>query len=118
MSPKQARFLPFHAINEFMRDDYRAAVISQVLTNQAALPETNRAALERLTRQTVTVPGFRNSAKAPALVRVRATAEAFTKNPGMAGAVLAAWSELHAELRRQVYDLLTERGWGVYPRDD
>ena len=30
---KKAQFLPFHAINEFMRDDFRLTILQEVLSN-------------------------------------------------------------------------------------
>ena len=114
---QQARFLPFHAINEFMRNDYRAEVVRSVLLALPSLPENQRSQIDKLTRRTVKVPGFRNSAKAPAALRVKPTAEAFEKNAGLVAAVLSAWSEIHPELQGQVFDLLTERGWEILPAD-
>jgi hypothetical protein len=113
----KTRFLPFNAINEFMRDDYRNSVVRQVLTQAESLPDEQRAALERATKKVVTVPGFRNSAKAPAALRVRATTDAFTKSSPLVAVILTAWGELHAPLRQLVYDFLTGRGWTVFPPD-
>jgi hypothetical protein len=115
MNDKKAQFLPFHTINEFMRNDYRANVVRYTLNTMPALPDEIRSPVERLTRKAVKVPGFRNSAKAPASMRVKPTIEAFEKNPTLVAAILSAWCEAHAELRQQVYDLLTERGWEVLP---
>ncbi len=115
MDLSKARFLPFHAINEFMRDDYRHAVVRDVLTHADDLPEDQRAALEKATKKAVTIPGFRNSAKAPAPLRMRLTSEAFVKSAPLAAAVLSAWGELHAPLRQQVHDFLAGRGWQVFP---
>ena len=30
---KKAQYLPFHAINEFMRDDFRLTILQEVLSN-------------------------------------------------------------------------------------
>ncbi len=38
MDDKTTQFLPFHAINEFMRDDYRAIVIRSTLNALSTLP--------------------------------------------------------------------------------
>lgn len=115
MSPDKARFLPFNALNEFMRDDYRHVVIQEVLSNLDALPKSQQAAIETITRKAVSVPGFRNSAKAPLVLRVKGMQDAFTRSAPTVAAVLAGWSELHADLRQQVHALLSERGWPVYP---
>jgi hypothetical protein len=115
MSDKKQEFLPFHAINEFMREDYRLVVVRTALHSSAQLPPELREAIEKQTKRTVKVPGFRNSALAPAGVRIAPTSNAFEKNPDLVGAILAAWAEVHTELRQQVFDLLTERGWELLP---
>ena len=115
MNDKKARFLPFHAINEFMRNDYRSHIVRYTLNALPTLPDEFRSPIERLTRKVVKVPGFRNSAKAPASVRVKPTIDAFEKSPDLVASILSAWSEAHAELRKQVYDLLVARGWEILP---
>ena len=117
MPDKKQEFLPFHAINEFMRDDYRLIVVRSALHGAGQLPAEIREAIEKQTKRSVKVPGFRNSALAPAGVRVTPTVSAFEKYPDLVGAILAAWAEVHVELRQQVFDLLTERGWELLPID-
>jgi hypothetical protein len=112
---KKAQFLPFHAINEFMRDDYRLEVIRTALIALPSLPDANQSLVNRMTRKFVTVPGFRNSTKAPTLLRSKASTEVFEKNPQFVAAILSAWAEAHPDLRRHVYDLLVERGWEIFP---
>jgi hypothetical protein len=112
---EEVAFLPFHALNEFMRDDYRLDVIRFTLSALPELPEQFRTPVERLTHQVVKVPGFRNSEKAPLGKRLRPTASAFEKSPALVVAILAAWAEGHPELRQQVFDLLIARGWDVLP---
>jgi hypothetical protein len=107
--------LPFHAINEFMRNDFRLAVVRRALSAAPVLPGDLRATIDRLTRKHVKVPGFRNSEKAPAAVKAVPMAESFEKNPDLAGAVLATWVDSQADLRQKVYDLLIERGWEPLP---
>ncbi len=115
MDLNKARFLPFTAINEFMRDDYRRSVISETLIQLGSLPKPKQAALESQTRKAVNVPGFRNSAKAPLMLRIKGLEEAFTRSAPLVAAIIDAWSELHSPLRLQVHTLLSERGWPVYP---
>lgn len=115
MDDQTAQFLPFHAVNEFMRPDYRLAVVRATLNSLPDLPENFRTPIDQITRMIVQVPGFRNSAKAPLNKRVKPTAEAFEKSPHLVAALLSAWSEAHLELRQEVYDLLVERGWEVLP---
>lgn len=112
---QRARFLPFNAINEFMRDDYRLTVVREVLQALPDLPAHHKTTLENMIRKTVTVPGFRNSSKAPAPLLLKSTADAFTKNSMLVAAILSAWAEIHADLRKLVYEMLMERSWGVYP---
>jgi hypothetical protein len=107
--------LPFHAINEFMRNDFRLAVVRSSLSSLPGLPGYHRTAIDRLTKKYVKVPGFRNSEKAPAAVKAVPIAESFEKRPELVGAVLSAWAEGHADLRQKAYNLLTERGWEVLP---
>lgn len=115
MNSKQVQFLPFHAINDFMLDDYREQVIRLVLNSTAKLPTEQQITIEKLTRKRVSIPGFRNSAKAPVNLRLKGTIESFEKSPPLAAAILAAWVELHPELRQQVYDLLIDQEWEILP---
>jgi hypothetical protein len=109
--PEKTEFLPFHAINEFMRPDFRLTVIRETLTNQESLPEALSAELNHQIKKKVTIPGFRNSDKAPALVKVLPTSKAFEKNPDLVAVILSCWAENHAELRDQIYQLLKSRNW-------
>jgi hypothetical protein len=115
MPNKYAQFLPFHAVNQFMRDDYRLEVIKSVLIALPSLPEEQQASIERLTKKIVRVPGFRNSAKAPVSIRAKPTADAYEKSPQLVVAILSAWAAIHPELRQMVYDLLISRGWEILP---
>lgn len=112
---KQVAFLPFHALNEFMLDDYRLQVIRTTLQGLSNLPENLRQPVDEITRQVVRVPGFRNSLKAPVSLKARPVAAAFEKNPQLVAAILSAWAEIQAELREKVYNLLTARGWEMLP---
>jgi hypothetical protein len=109
------RFLPFHALNEFMRQDYRLAVVRSTLSALPSLPGNLRAPVDKLTKKLVRVPGFRNASQAPTSVRVAPTAATFEKSAELTAAILAAWAEAHPELRQEVFDLLTGRGWELLP---
>jgi hypothetical protein len=109
--PENTEFLPFHAINEFMRYDFRLTVIRNTLTSQSSLSEPFSNELNQKIKKRVSVPGFRNSDKAPALMKVLPTTKAFEKNPDLVAAVLSCWVELQPELRDQVYQLLKARNW-------
>jgi hypothetical protein len=117
MAEKQIKFSPFHAINDFMRPDYRTEVITLVVSSLNDLPESDRKSINAQTKHLVQVPGFRNSSQAPARLRIKPTISAFEKSPQLAAAVIAAWATLHAELRQEVYDLLVSRGWELLPPD-
>jgi hypothetical protein len=112
---KTAEFIPFHALNEFMRADYRLAVVRATLSALPKLPANLRSPIDRLSRQLVRVPGFRNAAQAPASIRVTPTVTAFETSPNLVAAILAAWAETNAPLRARVYDLLKSRDWEVLP---
>jgi hypothetical protein len=112
---KQAEFIPFHAINEFMRNDYRLTEIRTALSALSGLERGLSAPIDRLTKKLVRVPGFRNSVKAPVSVKAVAMVKPFEKSPKLVAAILAAWAESKAELRQQVYNLLTGREWKILP---
>jgi len=112
---QKTEFLPFHAINEFMRPDFRLIVIRDVLGAMSGLPEERQSTINHLTRKLVKVPGFRNSEKAPAIVKTLPLAKSFEKSPELVGVILAAWADLHGELRQQIYDLLKSRNWKTLP---
>jgi hypothetical protein len=98
-----------------MRSDYRLHVVRTALSALPSLPDDFRSPIDRLTRSLVTVPGFRNSTKAPARVRAVPVADAFEKHPDLVAAVVSAWAEASAGLRQQVFDFLTARGWQLLP---
>ncbi len=115
---EKTEFLPFHAINEFMRPDFRLTVIRDTLTNQSNLDDSHANMLNQQIKKRVTVPGFRNSDKAPALIKVLPTSKAFEKFPDLVAAVLSCWAESQSELREQVYTLLKGRNWPMLTGTD
>ncbi len=117
MNDKQVQFLPFSAINEFMLDDYRQQVLQTVLAGMNRLPPRQKSALAGQIKRHVQVPGFRNSAQAPAPLKLRGAITAFQRNSDFVAETLQAWSELNPELRQQIYDLLDQRGWELLPPD-
>jgi hypothetical protein len=116
--PEKTEFLPFHAINEFMRPDFRLNVIRETLTTQATLDAPCVSDLNQQIKKRVTVPGFRNSDKAPALIKVLPTVKAFDKHPDLVAAILSCWVEINSELREQVYTLLKSRNWLMLPETE
>lgn len=116
--PEKTEFLPFHAINEFMRPDFRLNVIRETLTAQSTLDESSVNDLNQQIKKMVTVPGFRNSDKAPALIKVLPTSTAFEKYPELVAAILSCWAEIQSDLREQVYALLKSRKWLMFSEDE
>lgn len=115
MNDEHIHYLPFHALNEFMNSEYRLNVVRLALSALPRLGNEYRAPVDRLTRQYVQVPGFRNSAKAPVPVKARSIAGSFEKSPELVANIVAAWAASLPDLRQKVYDLLVERGWEVLP---
>jgi hypothetical protein len=115
MNDKEAALIPFHALNEFMRPDFRMSVVRSTLNGLAELPEEYRQSIDRLTKKSVKIPGFRNSGKAPTALKAGPIAQTFEKNPDMVASVLSAWAELHTQLRQEIFELLEERGWDLLP---
>lgn len=115
MSDNKVKFLPYHAVNEFMLDDYRHEVIQMVFSRFDELPTERRGALVGLIKKLVQVPGFRNSAQAPLGVKVKGSQKPFQASPDYAANIVAAWTELHPDLRQKVFDLLKARNWEILP---
>lgn len=109
--PEKAEYLPFHAINEFMRDDYRLAVISEVLTNLDKVSAEKRSLLGKMISRYVTVQGFRNGNLAPVGRKAKGTATLFERSHELVAIVVESWSRLHEELAKVVFAVLTEREW-------
>ena len=116
--PEKTEFLPFHAINEFMRPDFRLTVIRDTLTTQSNLPEALINDLNQKIKKRVSVPGFRNSDKAPTLVKVLPTSKAFENNPDLVASILSCWVESQSELRDHVYYLLKTRNWKILSENE
>jgi hypothetical protein len=115
---EKTEFLPFHAINEFMRPDFKLTVIRDTLTNQEKLTDPYLSDLNQHIKKRVTIPGFRNSDKAPALVKVLPTSRAFEKHPDLVSAVLTCWAEIQSELRDHVFELLKTRNWPIFSQSE
>ena len=111
----EVEFIPYHAINEFMRNDFRLNVIKSSLLALPKLDKKYGITIDRLTRKYIKVSGFRNSVKAPATVKSVAMVKAFEKEPKLVSAILSAWAESKSELRQQLYELLTGREWLLLP---
>jgi hypothetical protein len=112
---KTAKFLPFHAINEFMTDEYRDKVIRTTIEASDRLTPDQQSKLNQITRKYIQIPGFRNSQKAPPSLKVREMISAFKKNPRFVATILSAWASLKGDLNQKVTELLIQRGWEVLP---
>ncbi len=108
-------FIPFHAINEFMRSDFRVSVLRSTMLALPNLSPKTQSAVDKVTKKYVKVPGFRNSTKAPASVKAVGMVKPFEKEPSLVAAVLSAWAEANAELRQQLFDILTSFEWKLLP---
>lgn len=112
---KRAKFIPFHAINEFMLPEYRLKLLQEVFGNFDRLTEQRRSSINRLVKKLVKVAGFRNSALAPAALKSRAAVSAFERSSEMVAQICQAWFELHTDLAAKVVEFLKSRGWEVLP---
>jgi hypothetical protein len=117
MDDKKVAFVPFHAINQFMVDDFRQHVVGEVLNGMEHLEAGKRNAYQNIIKNSVKVPGFRNSALAPKSVKMKGAISAFEKSPKFTILTLSCWADLNGDLRQKVYDLLVKRGWEILPMD-
>jgi hypothetical protein len=115
---ENAEFLPFNAINEYMRPDFRLKVVRDTLSAQSTLDEHLSHDLNLQIKKYVTVPGFRSSDKAPALVKVLPASKAFEKNADLVAILLACWAETQSLLRDQTYTVLKDRKWHFFPEKE
>lgn len=113
----KVKFLPFHAINEFMLDDYRQLVIQSVLGKFSRLSEERQRKINSLIKKYVKVQGFRNSTLAPLPMKVNGCIDAFKKSSDFVAQILSAWLELHQDLAVIIYEFLTSKGWKILPID-
>ncbi len=108
-------FIPFNAINEFMRTDYRMILLRNTMLALPDLSPKTQASINKLTKKHVKVPGFRNSAKAPASVKAVSMVKSFENQPKLVSAVISAWAESNSEMRQLVFELLSGFGWKLLP---
>ncbi len=117
MDEKKAKFLPFHAINEFMTEAFRLEVIHLVLSNLDKIPQDSRRVITDFIRREVRVNGFRNAIMAPHGFQAKASITVFEKRPDFVAAIIQSWCSLKSDLAGNVHALLTERGWTLLPVD-
>ncbi len=114
---KEISFLPFHAINEFMLDEYRLKVIRVTIEALPELPDHVQSTINKMTRKLVKVQGFRNSSKAPLGIKMRSMEKTFKNNPTFVATILSAWAMINSHLSQQIYELLVHRKWDILPID-
>jgi hypothetical protein len=117
MTDSRVQFLPFSAINMFMRPDYRLEVVRKVFSSMPGSAEEKKATFNRFIKKYVTVPGFRNSISAPISLKIKPFIAAFESHPEVAAFTMAVWSSTYSALLDNIFDLLTERAWELLPKD-
>jgi hypothetical protein len=117
MPQNKAEFIPFNAINEFMRPDFRAHILLEVFHHLPELPDSSRSNYNALIRKLVMIQGFRNSTLAPVPLKARSSEKAFEKNASFTASTLQFWMMLHPNLANKVFELMTKNGWEVLPVD-
>lgn len=111
----EEKYLPFHAVNEFMRDDYRLTILQEVMNDQGSNSAELRQRIGRMVSKGVKIPGFRNSNLAPAGMKVKNSTTLFERSPEFAAAIMEAWSNLHLDLKSKMAELLAARNWTIPP---
>ena len=112
---QKKQYIPFNAINEFMRDDYRTTVITEVLSNLEKIDKESGIRINRLFSKGVQIPGFRNSSQAPIAVKIRHAHTIFEKSSEFAAIILNSWTQLHIPLQQNVWKMLDDRNWKPLP---
>ncbi len=112
---KQQQYIPFRAVNEFMRDDYRLTILHEVLSSLDRCTGIQRQLLLRLFSKGVQISGFRNSSTAPLPILVKNSASLFERSNEFSATVMECWSNLHSELKNAMSHLLSEKGWNPHP---
>ena len=111
------QFIPFSAINEFMRPDYRMILLRSTMLALPNMSQKTQSSINKLTKRHVKVPGFRNSIKAPASVKAVSMIKPFEKEPKLVAAVLAGWAEANQDLRQQIFEILSSLNWKLLPME-
>lgn len=114
---KKAQFIPFHAVNEFMRDDYRLSILQEVMIHLEDCEKEKAMRINRLFGKGVQIPGFRNSSLAPIAVRIKHSVDLFEKSPDFAALMIECWSERHEGLKHAVWKILDAKNWKPLPID-
>ncbi len=112
---EKVQVLPFHAVNEFMREDYRLDVLHEVFSALDRCTPMQKQLILRMFAKNVNVPGFRNSGLAPLAIKIKNSPTLFERSHDFSATIMESWSNLHPELKTAMHSLLTERGWTLQP---
>jgi hypothetical protein len=108
---KKIQVLPFAAVNEFMRDDYRLTILQEVFSNLDQTPASIKQSISRLVSKGVQIPGFRNSSLAPVHLKIKNSGTFFERSSEFAALIIEAWSNFHEGLKKVVWEILTDKNW-------
>lgn len=114
---KKVRFLPFHAINEYMLDDYRQLVIQSVLGNFNKLAEDRQKKINGLIKNHVRIQGFRNSSVAPLPLKINGCIDTFKKSHDFVAQIISGWSEINNDSKNMVFEFLDGKAWKLLPQE-
>ena len=117
MNNSRIEFLPFTAINIFMRPDYKQNVIQKVFNYLSTSPDDIKYKFNRLLKKYVTISGFRNSVSAPTALKIRPYISAFEKQSELTAFTLDTWAHNNLVLVDKVYEILVSRGWELLPKE-
>lgn len=115
---KEKKYLPFHAVNEFMRDDFKLMILQEILSNLETCSQQNRSRINKLISKGVKLQGFRNASLAPVAIKARGSISLFEKSPEFVSAVLECWSSFHPDLKKGMHQVLAGRGWELLPYEN
>lgn len=104
-------YLPYKAINVFINRDYLEDVLKQVLERKGELPKEDLVAFNNQFKHYVTILGFRNPARAPLPLQVKAYATAFEEKDEVIPFTLSTWVELNENLAQMVISWLESQNW-------
>ena len=112
---EKAKYLPFHAVNEFMREDYRLTILQEVFTSLDKTTSTQKQLISRFVAKNVQIPGFRNSSLAPLPFKIKNSTTLFERSSEFAATIMECWSNLHIALKANMFTILEEKGWKPQP---
>jgi hypothetical protein len=114
---QKVQFVPFHALNAYMRPDYRLSIVRAVMAAMPSQPADAQTRFHQLTKKYIQIPGFRNSVAAPPALKVKPYASAFEKSAELVAFTLQTWAGLNPQLRAEMAEVLTGRGWEILPAE-